>query len=392
MGLTRELLLRELNDVKDEFIAEAVPKRRFTGINRRRALVACLCLIIIVAFSVTYFETGKDDSLSKLPLITLPEYTAEGMGFEGLLYYDADEIQTGNPWRADLDSIVLPVYKNESYDPSGAGIPVGLTEDEIKTRLENKAKALDARILQTEIITGGSADTEPVVTGIRAETDKGELQAWADGKTVYLPSEEWSRLPEGYCFAITGTTKEESEEALQYLANLYRNFLGYAESKTITTGDYDINGIYNRRYYVYDGNGGPVDKIIHYTFNNAQFYPDTEGRLYSIVLNDASICAEWIGGYPWISPQEAEEKLLNGQYQTSVPYSVPGKDAVVKVEMVYRTGPSEETLLPYYRFYVELPKTEGDAWKSGLKMFGVYYVPAIQEEYISNYPVNIGYY
>jgi hypothetical protein len=57
---------------------------------------------------------------------------------------------------------------------------------------------------------------------------------------------------------------------------------------------------------------------------------------------------------------------------------------VAKVELVYRTGGTEQYFMPYYRFYVELPDMERE---NGLKTYGAYYVPAVEGEYISNMPV-----
>lgn len=63
---------------------------------------------------------------------------------------------------------------------------------------------------------------------------------------------------------------------------------------------------------------------------------------------------------------------------------MPGLDYVAKVELVYRTGELEEYYMPYYRFYVELPNEERD---DGLKTYGAYYVPAVDNVYISNMPL-----
>ena len=65
---------------------------------------------------------------------------------------------------------------------------------------------------------------------------------------------------------------------------------------------------------------------------------------------------------------------------------MPGEKYIAKTELVYRSGLRAETILPYYRFYIELQDTDG--WKmtqdNGLKTYGAYYVPAIRDEYISN--------
>ena len=64
------------------------------------------------------------------------------MGFEGLMYYSAEELENGNPWREDMALDTLPVFRNGSYDPSGAGVPVGLSEAEMTAELEGAAQAL----------------------------------------------------------------------------------------------------------------------------------------------------------------------------------------------------------------------------------------------------------
>jgi len=93
--------------------------------------------------------------------------------------------------------------------------------------------------------------------------------------------------------------------------------------------------------------------------------------------------ADKLGDYPIISVKEATKLPVNEKYQTSVPYEFPGKKYIGKVELIYRTGSSEEYLLPYYRFYAELTNEE---LANGLKTYGAYYVPAVEEAYIKNMP------
>ena len=98
--------------------------------------------------------------------------------------------------------------------------------------------------------------------------------------------------------------------------------------------------------------------------------------------------------------EQAEEKLLAGEYRTSVPYPVtrgtrcPGADSIVKTDLVYREGPLEEYLLPYYRFYVALPEMEAEIGqlKEGLHIYGAFYVPAVPEEYIADLSVYDGHF
>ena len=101
--------------------------------------------------------------------------------------------------------------------------------------------------------------------------------------------------------------------------------------------------------------------------------------------------AEKIGDYPIVAAEKATERLISGNYQTSVPVEFPGKEFIGKIELVYRAGRFEEVLLPYYRFYVQLPDTVNQsAAEKGLKTYGGYYDPAIEDEYITNMPLYDG--
>ena len=85
-----------------------------------------------------------------------------------------------------------------------------------------------------------------------------------------------------------------------------------------------------------------------------------------------------------VSMEEAYERLLNGNYITSVPYAITDAELICKGELVYRNSKTEETFLPYYRFYVELPEMRRE---NGLTDYGAYYVPAIRSEYLKNMPL-----
>ena len=76
--------------------------------------------------------------------------------------------------------------------------------------------------------------------------------------------------------------------------------------------------------------------------------------------------------------------MLNGNFVTTVPYDFPGGEYVKKVELLYRVDSRYEYYIPYYRFFVELPEAEREG---GMKTYGAYYVPAVEEKYISNMPL-----
>jgi len=76
--------------------------------------------------------------------------------------------------------------------------------------------------------------------------------------------------------------------------------------------------------------------------------------------------------------------VLVGGYVTTVPEAFPGEEHIAKVELVYRNSRCDPYLMPYYRFYVELPDM---AQGNGLKTYGAYYVPAVYAAFLTGVPV-----
>ncbi len=392
--MKEERLLSVLGKVDEQYIIEAMPsKQKIRKPIWVKWVAAAACLCLIVGGFVAITRPGETPPIisGELSQIVIPEYESGGMGFEGLMYYSAEELENGNPWREDIALETLPVFRNGSYDPSGAGVPIGLSEAEMTEELENAAKALGLDILETEtetIVTESEDGTfipGDVICCIRAITRSGELIVYANGELVYdLPS--GYELPDEYHFTYSNTSDSEAEAVMTYLTETYAAFLDFDHPEIVLQGDYTFDGEYTRSYLVYDTGTDMTERILNFNFRTAQFAPDDNGNLMLIRLNDGLRMAEKLGDYPLISVSEAKEKLLDGQYQTSVPVAMPGEKYIAKVELVYRSGPMEETLLPYYRFYVELQ--DADGWQmtqsNGLKTYGAYYVPAIQDDYISN--------
>ena len=400
--MKEERLLKVLSKVDEQYIMEAAPSKQKTSKPvwaKWVAAAACLCLVAGGLFAIARPRGTTPDNSGELPQIAIPKYQNDGMGFEGLMYYSAEELENGNPWREDTALDTLPVFRNGSYDPSGAGVPIGLSEAEMIAELENAAKVLDIKILGTKTERNDTKSEDgtlipgDTIYSIRAITGNGNLRVYANGTLVYdLPS--GYELPDEYHFTYRDTSDSEAEAVMTYLTETYASFLNYDHPEIVLQGDYTFSGDYTRRYLVYDTGTDMTERILNYNFRAAQFAPDDSGNLMLIRISDGLRMAEKLGDYPLISVSEAKEKLLDGQYQTSVPVAMPGEKYIAKVELVYRSGPREETLLPYYRFYVELQ--DADGWQmtqsNGLKTYGAYYVPAIQDDYISNLPTYNGYF
>ena len=390
-----------LNDLDGGIIEETgklrgTHKRRGGTWKRWAAAAACLC--VAAAAIVTLPRLGRNDPDPKptvpvhidpslLPL-QLPEALSGGNGFEGILLYDISELGGVSPWNQSMELTRLPVYENGSYNI--AGVPVGLDEYGILERLEAAAQALGAESLELEYEREGDsngampAGTGPVVR-ITGRADGIKISAKADGK-VEVTFEGGLPLPEGYQFT-DDATDEESEAVLGYLSQRFSRLLDFSQPQTVLSGRYTFGGTFRRGYAVYDGGAGGAEAILNYSFRQAEFYSNDDGNLTMIRLWDDLACARELGEYPIITAVEARTLLLNGHYLTSAPYDMPGEDYVAGVELAYRNGKRDEYFLPYYRFFVELPEEARD---NGLKIYGVYYVPAVWEQYIANMPVYDG--
>ncbi len=206
------------------------------------------------------------------------------------------------------------------------------------------------------------------------------LSVGEDNTTTTVDFNPAITLPDQYNFTYY-STREEILEAADYLKEGYEELIGFADSQTnIYGGAYCIDR--QQRYYLefYKEGNNDVEQIVNYNFNRAVFYAGESSELSMIRIFEPNLTKK-VGDYPIITSDEALDLLLGKKYITTVPYEVQGKEYVAKVELIYRTWQYEEYFMPYYRFYVEVPE---EAKEDGLKMYGAYYVPAVQEEYLSD--------
>lgn len=392
-------LLHLFGEIDGRYIAEAAPgagrrAKHFRG--KWAAMAACICIAAAGAVWLPKLrkasilpapDPGTPETV-RLEPITVPALGANGMGFEGYLYYEIADLQNGNPWSEEQQISSLPVYRNGAYDPFG--IPAGLTGEQMKKRLNLAADALRLEVLSTEAIgRNGAAAAGETPTELRGKTDCGTISVLADGGITYTLPGDGMALPDGSRFTFDSTTEAEAEKALFCLSAVYADFLAYPEPTGFTWGDYNIYGKSDRRYGIYDASGDETEDILNYCFRNTGFFPNGSGKLSVIRKNDGLLSAEKLGDYPIITAEEAKQRLLAGYYQTSVPAAFPGEECLEKVELVYRTGRTEEIFLPYYRFYVRLTD-QMEVMAEGLRCCGAYYVPALTDAYLADFPVYDG--
>ena len=395
-------LLEKMELVDPAYVAaaDAPVKKGTPRWLRWGAMAACLCLVIGGIWAAGR-RSGEPQpgpgsgegpgTVNGLERITVPALQTGEMGYESLLCYDISEYRDGNPWREDMALTTLPVYRNGSYDASGAGIPLGLGEEEIRARLEAAAAAWGVEVTATELLTDDGLLTGiPIVTGIEGRTaDGGRITAYADGTARILWTGE---APEEYRLSLNGSTDVQAEEALRSLTERYGGGMDLSQPRYVSYERCNFAGEASRNWdtcFVYDAAGDDAQAILNYSFRRLGVNPDG-----GIRWQDDLLTAEKLGDYPVITLAEAAERLRRGRFQTSAPAEyLPqggiGEERIGTAELVYRTGPDEEVLLPYYRFYVLLSGASEDAGAAeGLQSYGACYVPALADDYLTALPTD----
>lgn len=395
--------LETLGNVDDRYIHEAVEynkKRKSLRAVWGKWCGAAACLALILGGYVVYQDVRASGSpaIQKetgLPFLSaaLPQET--GMGFEGLMFYDISESGSANPWNEELQPETLPVYKNLAYTDI-AGLPVYLSGEELLDIAEDVAASMREQIFETDYDTVSDSTYLPEISEevyrLSAVTDNAKIRVEGNGcvRVEFIVQPE---LSGEYGPADGNVSDEVAEDMVRYLSEVYASLIDFDNPVADTWGDYSFTGEQNRRYSVYEGAEDEVQSILNYNFREAGF-SILQNELCYIYMDNKLSAAEKLGDYPVITAKEAREYLLKGEYLTTVPEEylpvegIREKD-IAKTELVYLTENTCEVYMPYYRFYVELSETFGIEMADGLKMYGIYYVPAVSGNYLLDFPGEI---
>lgn len=362
--MKKEDIFKAVGGIDDRLISESAPKKtKFKRQTPPRAMhwltaAACLCIAAAVFFGYWLITPGR---LQKIPL-NADRYSGFGAGAHTVLVRDIEEYSTGNPWNSEMKIKRLPVYRNTQT----------LSYDDMLSAVRKTAEKTGAEI---KSVTGESLpDSEWVVSenslyAVRAETDIGQISAFATGSVSIVFSEP----VEG-----EGTGKEAAE----FFADKYSSVIGFKDPVVCIIKDYDVNGRESAEYRIYDGSGNELERVMSYNLESAYLNINGNGGLESIIINSVD-GAKKLGNYPTISLEDAERLLVGGEYISDSADEVFGgtvtREKIKKVELVYSTDPMDGYFIPYYRFYVELDGSPAD----GFKNYGEFDVPAIKSEYIA---------
>ncbi|MBR6624098.1 MAG: hypothetical protein IKK91_09440 [Ruminococcus sp.] len=392
-----ERLLQQLGDVNDKFIAEANPKPKKSRI--KWAVIGAMGTAaagVIIWQGVKNIPDKKPEKLVSETkkygeIIEFPENTGEleiirttdpgggGMGFEGFMAYDVSTLLDGNPSRENCEFTELPVFiepSNEIY--SHGNLPV-YTMDEMEEKLKDVAG-----LLTDEEFT--PVDRHPNGDYYKAKAGNIELSMYSYSSRIYIEFENSVDLPPEYDICNT-TDKDHAERSLEYLGEKYRDVIRMDNPTPTVFTDFDIYNEPLTTFALYDNSEDPLTALINYNLRKVYFYGGR--KLSTISIYNNYDYKEFAGMYPVISYDEAYEKLISGDYYTTVwdEHYLPdgiNTDEITFTGISYNRTNDYKYTLPYYRFLIELhPERIGDMkLADGMREFGAYYVPAVSPDYL----------
>ena len=144
--------------------------------------------------------------------------------------------------------------------------------------------------------------------------------------------------------------------------------------------DGELLGEKKRSYY---DHGNLEENIIAF---NMQSHYESEGVDYINSHNEDFIASSSLyGNYPIITWQQAQKKLLKGEYVNSLDESqvIGGKltkESIADVDLIYYTVGNQKFYIPYYRFFIKFYSADSDNQR-----YAYVYVCAIKDKYIQGY-------
>lgn len=350
----------------------------------------------------------------------LPKITAAlshgAMGFEGIMVPDISDYASGNPWCEEQNITVMPVYKNRVMKDQGLSVLTDIDCEELvaemKSVLIENAALLGVELSEADIEDNlpSPEEREIMAQGYYAAWRKEPPKGYFTPQNVNYETDKY-KISTDNDFCTTINFKEpvslpvnphsadidEVREAAAYLTTEYSDLLKNMENPTISIdgGDYSYSG--ERTWFgisVYDAAGIIEQHIENYFMKYVRFYCDDNNDLYIIRIFRNDLAGELVGNYPLLTTEEAAEMLKNGEFATSVPVSEGYKpESYGRVELVYRTGITDEYFIPYYKFWVDVTEEIGaEGWSSGevAKTYGAFYIPAVRPEYLEDTPTYDG--
>ncbi len=439
-----EQLLESIGGVGEDLLAASENPIRVEK-HRPRAWVA-LAAVLALAVGIGGFAAWKSlgsgglqkkSSAAALPTLNTQEHTVDGpadpveaialppfsVGWrelsgtqDAIRYCTEEELQAYldfvSPGLDAAEAGSLPVYRDLSCQEDAmlpAGIHVYYSQALMTELLQEAAQAMGLTILSQKPVFFYVADfyrntAEPMEFGpeepvylAQVDTDQGSLSIRGDGQLGLMYNTDYiyaqPDVGPGVSFSSADPTGISGfiAERLSFLPEdtALGSLCSVLESPISSNFSY---------LWTFPLRKDPVRNFLSQQLNQIRLITSFDGsKIYGFTIqtpfflkgfqSDALVtvpeCWSLIGTYPVISPEEAKNRIAQGQFL--LPNRVKDleidTDALSRGEVVYLTDQTLAIQLPYYRFWVRTGTgTDGSSW------FTPVYVPAVAAEYLSDYP------
>lgn len=322
-------------------------------------------------YSENIWETKTED----LPLITSALNLSEFYGGYEIIN-DPSELDSGTPWREDMQLDTMPVFLHWTYIENGTELndfPVCYTKEQMTEMGDKIADILDLTVKDSEFAyTDCCANTS-----ISMYLYSLLLFCESDKYRDYESLEAVVPVPETQINVVIygdGTVSIRLPDACKYPRSEFEPLLQYQ------------NPVYSEdelgQYTVYEKGDSAQEDILNFTFARSAVGQN------SIKLNNLLYASEYMGDYPIITAEEARTRFLQGDYITNVPeeFIIGQEEAdfeILKTELVYNTANNiDKYLQPYYLIYAAIKRAPDMTYNSeSSTVYGEFYVPAVSPEY-----------
>ncbi|MDL2323852.1 hypothetical protein LJC61_01695 [Ruminococcaceae bacterium OttesenSCG-928-A16] len=325
-----------------------------------------------------YEGMPNGDSLPDLPAAAQAE---EGQQKE-LAQLQLDDIQNyTNDWALQAGEEVpfttLPVYRKMLQQTATGYVPSGLSQQQMEEVLYEQAAALGLYVQRVEpqnieMETGGVQQGLYTVTGTVAGGTT--LTVWRSGQVQVQFGQ-----PVNPAAGQAPATGDEMQAHLQYLQALiteYTPLLSGMQTPTAMVTHQQSAAGAQWCYWVYDAGGTAEGALLNRSLAGVQFAFNSDGLLTELNMRRAELL-ELVAETPVLTVAEAETILLAGQGAALAgAQQPPTKQNIAKVDLVYDDDPTAQYIVPFYKFYVEVPGEESTA-DNDLKTYQEWLVPAV---------------
>lgn len=364
------------------FISHERKKGKFVLLRRGLAGCGLIAAVTAIAFiGMSAFNNIKIYGSVFAPKLTVIEanmYTVLDSD-ESFWAAELSELNSDNPWNSDMDIAFMPVYKKSEKQTD-------LSQEEMERMISETAEKLGlteplftaAGISFTT--TGTENEKTASLTGYYEGAANVEIKINADGSGVVTFGDHFSdnyKLDSEY----------KTRETLSKIGENFNCLFGFdaPTPNIINEGRSRVDGKLYRSYAIFDCSGDIEEQILNFCCGS-KYISFSDGSLKSLTFGSSKDSFELVGNYPIISYDEAAAHLAENRFITAVPMlkedgsrRIITKEDIGRGELIYCTV-SNDYRMPFYKFYVKLGSTETP---SEMTEYGLYYVPAVTEQYLS---------